>query len=109
VCQHPTTSQVGPVSLADQLLLGMSQGPVRDKRTQEPMVILAGIAAFESWLPNIFLPERGSLAILHTLWVLVLRGPKLAPLGGFLCSSGAPWRGTKHHLYRKAQGLGIRP
>ena len=66
------------MSLADQLLLGMSQGPVRDKRTQEPMVILAGIAAFESWLPNIFLPERGSLAILHTLWVLVLRGPKLA-------------------------------
>lgn len=47
--------------LLDQLLLGMSQGPVRDKRTQEPMVILAGIAAFESWLPNIFSQREAQL------------------------------------------------
>lgn len=47
--------------LLDHLLLGMSQGPVRDKGTQEPTVILAGIAAFESWLPNIFCQREAHL------------------------------------------------
>lgn len=63
--------------LPDYLLLELSQGPAKGKRTTQGLYSGLG---WHSCFWVLVAGERGSLALLHILQVLILQRPKPAPL-----------------------------